>query len=168
MQEFAETGVSRQKFQLRRGQYLWPVVGSRVTSRVGNRWGRLHSGIDVAAARGSMVVAATDGTVLLTGDQGAYGHTIFVENNDGTVAWYAHLTDSVVKPGDKIVRGQFIGISGNTGRSTGPHLHFEIRTQQGIVLNPENFFFVSYEEHQRQALEFESSFASKLKTLGKF
>ena len=73
---------------------------------------------------------------MIVGDQGAYGHCVFVENHDGTVAWYAHLTESYVKTGDKIVRGQIVGISGNTGRSTGPHLHFEMRTQQGIILDP--------------------------------
>jgi murein DD-endopeptidase MepM/ murein hydrolase activator NlpD len=89
------------RLQLKKGQYLWPVMGLRITSRVGSRWGKLHGGIDVAAARGSIVVGATEGTVMIVGDQGAYGHCVFVENHDGTVAWYAHLTESYVKTGDK-------------------------------------------------------------------
>lgn len=152
-------GIYRQRVTLKKGQYIWPVMGIRITSRVGSRWGRIHGGIDVAAARGSVVVAATDGTVMIAGDQGAYGHCVFVENNDGTYAWYAHLTDSYVKPGDKITRGQFIAASGNTGRSTGPHLHFEMRTQQGIILDPEHFFVLPFDEHLKQAQGFESDTA---------
>ena len=168
LQAFKEAGVERQKVQLKKGEYLWPVMGLRVTSRVGTRWGKLHGGIDVAAARGSIVVGATEGTVMIVGDQGAYGHCVFVENHDGTVAWYAHLTESVVKVGDKIVRGQIVGVSGNTGRSTGPHLHFEMRTQQGIILDPEHFFFLPYEEHLRQAMQHESELGNKVKPIGKF
>jgi len=168
LQAFKESGVERLKVKLKRGEYLWPVMGLRVTSRVGTRWGKLHGGIDVAAARGSIVVGATEGTVMIVGDQGAYGHCVFVENHDGTVAWYAHLTESVVKVGDKIVRGQIVGVSGNTGRSTGPHLHFEMRTQQGIILDPEHFFFLPYEEHLKQAMRHESELGNKVKPIGKF
>ncbi len=162
-----EAGVERQRVTLKKGQYLWPVMGIRITSRVGNRWGKVHGGIDVAAARGSIVVGATEGTVMIVGDQGAYGHCVFVENHDGTVAWYAHLTESYVKVGDKIARGQIVGISGNTGRSTGPHLHFEMRTQQGIILDPEHFFFLPYEEQLKQATDFENEQATKNKFAGK-
>ncbi|MBN8221208.1 MAG: M23 family metallopeptidase [Spirochaetes bacterium] len=158
-----DSGIFRQKVTLKKGQYVWPVMGIRITSRVGNRWGKIHGGIDVAASRGSIVVGATDGTVMLIGDQGAYGHCVFVENHDGTVAWYAHLTDSYVKVGDKIVRGQIVGSSGNTGRSTGPHLHFEMRTQQGIILDPEHFFVLPFEEHLKHAQDFENETATRNK-----
>lgn len=160
-------GIERQRVTLKKGQYLWPVMGLRITSRVGNRWGKVHGGIDVAAARGSIVIGATEGTVMIVGDQGAYGHCVFVENHDGTVAWYAHLSDSFVKVGDKIVRGQIVGTSGNTGRSTGPHLHFEMRTQQGIILDPEHFFFLPYEEHLKQSQDFENEMATKNKMTAK-
>ncbi len=161
IEDLKEKGIYRQKVTLKKGQYVWPVMGIRITSRVGNRWGKVHGGIDVAASRGSIVVGATDGTVMLIGDQGAYGHCVFVENHDGTVAWYAHLTDSFVKVGDKIVRGQIVGSSGNTGRSTGPHLHFEMRTQQGIILDPEHFFVLPFEEHLKQAQDFENESNSR-------
>jgi len=161
IERLKESGIERQHVQLKQGQYLWPVTGIRITSRVGNRWGRIHGGIDVAAARGSIVVGATEGTVLMVGDQGAYGQSVFVENNDGTVAWYAHLTEPYVKVGDKIQRGQIVGVSGNTGRSTGPHLHFEIRTQQGIILDPEHFFFMPFAEHLKSAQDYESESATK-------
>lgn len=160
VEKLRKDGIYRQKITVKKGQYIWPVMGIRITSRVGSRWGRTHGGIDVAAARGSIVVAATDGTVMLVGDQGPYGHCVFVENNDGTYAWYAHLTDSYVKPGDKITRGQIVASSGNTGRSTGPHLHFEMRTQQGIILDPEHFFVLPFDEHLRQSQEFETDTAS--------
>lgn len=162
-----EAGIERHRVTLKKGHYIWPVMGLRVTSRVGNRWGKVHGGIDVAAARGSIVVGAVEGTVMIIGDQGAYGHCVFVENHDGTVAWYAHLTESYVKVGDKIARGQIVGISGNTGKSTGPHLHFEMRTQQGIILDPEHFFFLPYEEHLKQSLEFENDLATKNKLTAK-
>lgn len=161
LEKLKEDGIYRQKVTLKKGQYVWPVMGIRITSRVGNRWGKVHGGIDVAASRGSIVVGATDGTVMLIGDQGNYGHCVFVENHDGTVAWYAHLTDSYVKVGDKIVRGQIVGSSGNTGRSTGPHLHFEMRTQQGIILDPEHFFVLPFEEHLKQAQNFEHDTATR-------
>lgn len=157
------SGVERQKLTLKKGEYLWPVMGIRITSRVGSRWGQVHGGIDVAAERGSIVVGATDGTVMLVGDQGAYGHCVYIENHDGTVAWYAHLTESYVKVGDKIARGQMVGISGNTGRSTGPHLHFEIRTQQGIILDPEHFFFLPFDEHLRKAQQYEAGHGEQSK-----
>jgi len=163
LDKLKEEGIFRQKVTLKKGQYVWPIMGIRITSRVGNRWGKVHGGIDVAASRGSIVVGATEGTVMLIGDQGAYGHCVFVENHDGTVAWYAHLTDSYVKVGDKISRGQIVGSSGNTGRSTGPHLHFEMRTQQGIILDPEHFFVLPFEEHLKHAQEFESETATRNK-----
>lgn len=163
LEKLKDEGIFRQKITLKKGQYVWPIMGIRITSRVGNRWGKVHGGIDVAASRGSIVVGATEGTVMLIGDQGAYGHCVFVENHDGTVAWYAHLTDSYVKVGDKIARGQIVGSSGNTGRSTGPHLHFEMRTQQGIILDPEHFFVLPFEEHLKHAQEFESETATRNK-----
>lgn len=163
LDKLKEEGIFRQKVTLKKGQYVWPIMGIRITSRVGKRWGQVHGGIDVAASRGSIVVGATEGTVMLIGDQGAYGHCVFVENHDGTVAWYAHLTDSYVKVGDKITRGQIVGSSGNTGRSTGPHLHFEMRTQQGIILDPEHFFVLPFEEHLKHAQEFESETATRNK-----
>lgn len=158
-----ESGIERHRITIKKGQYLWPVMGLRVTSRVGSRWGQIHGGIDVAAARGSIVVGATEGTVLMVGDQGNYGQCVYIENQDGTVSWYAHLTQSYVKVGDKIQRGQIIAMSGNTGRSTGPHLHFEVRTQQGIILDPEHFFFLPYEEHLKQATNYENEVLTKNK-----
>ncbi len=161
LQAFEDSGIERQKIQIKKGQYLWPTPGIRITSRVGTRWGRLHGGIDIAAARGSIVVGATEGRVLRVGDQGPYGNCVLVENSDGTLAWYAHLSEWVVKVGDKIQPGQLVGFSGNTGRSTGPHLHFEIRTQQGVVLDPEQFFFTNYEENLKESAEYELRLATK-------
>jgi len=158
-----ESGVERHRITIKKGQYLWPIMGLRITSRIGTRGGKIHGGIDVAAERGSIVVGATDGTVLMAGEQGDFGQCVFVENHDGTVSWYAHLTQTYVKVGDKIQRGQIVGTSGNSGRSTGPHLHFEVRTQQGIILDPEHFFFLPFEEHLKQATEYENETAAKNK-----
>jgi murein DD-endopeptidase MepM/ murein hydrolase activator NlpD len=107
-------------------QYARPGDG-RLTSGYGSRWGRLHAGIDLAAGTGSPIRAAAAGTVLSAGDEGAYGRCIRIQHADGSVTVYAHLSAFEVSGGQQVAAGQQIGREGNTGRSTGPHLHFEVR-----------------------------------------
>lgn len=135
--ELYKQGIKRQTVVTPNGELIWPVKGMRITSRVGNRWGKTHTGIDIASARGSFVLAAATGTVSSRGYEGAFGISLVTENN-GIQYRYGHLSAVLVRKGDKIKKGQIIALSGNTGRSTGPHLHFEIRCM-GMVLNPENF-----------------------------
>jgi murein DD-endopeptidase MepM/ murein hydrolase activator NlpD len=111
-----------------------PAPGSpmRVNSSFGWRMDpisgrpRFHNGIDIAAAYGSNVEAAGAGRVAFAGVQGTYGDTIVIDHGDGRQTRYAHLSERLVKAGDAVQAGQVIGRAGQSGRSTGPHLHFEM------------------------------------------
>lgn len=110
----------------------WPVSG-RITSPYGTRDGRLHAGIDIGKPIGSAVKASAAGTVTRAGSAGDYGILVEINHGNGWVTRYAH--NSSVKVGQKVSKGQTIALSGNTGRSTGPHVHFEIR-YNGSAKNP--------------------------------
>ena len=116
------------------GSFTTPARGS-LSSRFGMRWGRRHNGIDIAAPIGTPVKASDGGVVIFAGTDGAYGKLIKVDHGGGFVSYYGHLSKFYVKKGEKIFKGQKIGAVGNTGRSTGPHLHFEIR-KNGTPQNP--------------------------------
>ena len=94
-----------------------------------------HQGIDIAAAYGQPVHASGDGIVLQAGDQGGYGKAVFLAHGYGMTTRYGHMSAITVRPGQRIKRGDVIGKVGNTGRSTGPHLHYEVRVD-GEPLNP--------------------------------
>jgi len=128
----------RLTWEVPKGEFIWPVEGRKITSRVGKRWGRLHPGIDIATASGTIVLAAMDGEVIENRYMGAYGNLIIIDHGDHFTSRYAHLSEILVKKGDKVKKGQIIALSGNTGRSTGPHLHFEVRYMD-MILNPEFF-----------------------------
>ena len=115
-------------------QFVRPGVG-RLTSGYGRRWGRLHAGIDLASGVGSPVRAVTSATVLSAGNEGGYGRCVRLRHADGTVSVYAHLSAILVSDGEKVAAGELIGREGNTGHSTGPHLHFEVRIN-GTPVNP--------------------------------
>ncbi|HHT65148.1 MAG: peptidoglycan DD-metalloendopeptidase family protein [Caldicoprobacterales bacterium] len=123
-----KTPVSRGSGRLR-----WPVRG-RLTSRFGQRWGRLHKGIDLANPKGTPIYAADSGKVIFSGRQGGYGNLVQIDHGDGMVTYYAHMSKRSVSKGDSVSKGQKIGYVGSTGNSTGPHLHFEVR----INGNPKN------------------------------
>ena len=105
---------------------VWPLSGT-VTSGFGYRWGRMHEGIDVAVPEGTPVRSAKGGTVILASYYGGYGNYICVDHGGGLSTCYAHLSGYASSTGQRVSRGQVIGYSGNTGSSTGPHLHFEVR-----------------------------------------
>jgi murein DD-endopeptidase MepM/ murein hydrolase activator NlpD len=116
-----------------------PVPGPhRVTSGFGPRWGRMHSGKDFAGARGSRINATADGVVTHAGWQSGYGKLVKVEHPFGFETRYAHLSSIDVKVGQRVSRGQRIGGMGTTGRSTGVHLHYEVR-RRGEAMNPTIF-----------------------------
>lgn len=121
------------------GKYIWPLSGGyRVSSGFGARWGRTHYGLDLACDVGSNVMAADGGTVTYAGYSGSYGYVIMIDHQNGMETRYAHNSKLLVSEGDKVYQGQHIAESGNTGRSTGPHLHFEIRVG-GDARNPLNY-----------------------------
>ena len=115
--------------------YQWPTKGV-FTSGYGWRWGRMHKGIDIANNTGTPVVAARDGIVSYSGWSGAYGYLVEIAHSDGESTRYAHNSRLLVKKGQVVPRGARISLMGSTGRSTGPHLHFEIRRAGGAALNP--------------------------------
>ena len=112
----------------------WPLRAS-ITSPFGYRWGRLHAGIDMGVSVGTPVKASYGGTVTRAGRAGDYGIMVEINHGNGYVTRYAHNSKVAVKVGQKVSKGQVIAYSGNTGRSTGPHLHFEIRVN-GVAKNP--------------------------------
>ena len=111
------------------GVYIWPLEsGYTLTSRYGYRWGRLHAGIDLGTHVGNDVLAADGGIVTRAGYYGGYGYCVDIDHQNGQMTRYGHLSSILVNVGDEVYEGQHIAESGNTGRSTGPHLHFEIHS----------------------------------------
>lgn len=119
------------------GTFSFPSRGS-ITSRFGLRWGRRHEGIDIAAPIGTPVKASDGGVVIWVGYDGGYGKLVKVDHGAGYISCYGHLSKYYVKVGQKVYKGQKIAAVGNTGRSTGPHLHFEIR-KNGVAKNPMSY-----------------------------
>ncbi len=94
--------------------------------------------MDIAVPTGTTVSAAAEGTVVFAGRKGGYGNLVIVEHPDGRETRYAHLSSISVTAGDPVTQGQPIALSGSTGKSTGPHLHFEIR-EDGVAVDPRQF-----------------------------
>jgi lipoprotein NlpD len=106
----------------------WPLAAPRLSSPFGRRWGRVHEGIDMAAPIGTPVYSAAAGVVIYAGDQvRGYGNMVVIRHNDGLVSVYAHSSVLLVHTGEVVGAGQEIARVGDTGRSTGAHLHFEVR-----------------------------------------
>ena len=120
------------------GTWTRPITGP-ITSHYGMRWGRLHAGVDVGAPIGTPVYAASNGTVLATGPASGYGRWVKLAHPGGTTTIYGHVSHESVTVGQAVQAGQLIAHSGNEGRSTGPHLHFEVRPDDRPV-DPVAFF----------------------------
>lgn len=149
-EKLAEEVISNKDTSL---NFSWPAPGCyNVTSGVGERWGSQHNGMDIAGSKGSSIVAAEDGQVLIASDScphnygknescgcgHGYGNYVLVQHTNGFATLYGHMTSINVNVGDTIKKGQKIGTMGSTGFSTGNHLHFEVRFN-GIYVNPANF-----------------------------
>jgi murein DD-endopeptidase MepM/ murein hydrolase activator NlpD len=116
--------------------WIWPTKGI-FTSGYGWRWGRMHRGIDVANNIGTPILAARSGQVVSAGwDDGGYGYLVEIRHGDGTLTRYAHNSRILVRPGELVGQGKVISLMGSTGRSTGPHLHFEIIPLGRGAINP--------------------------------
>jgi murein DD-endopeptidase MepM/ murein hydrolase activator NlpD len=122
---------------LKEGVFSWPVPSSkRVSSQFGHRWGRPHEGIDIPARNGASIVAADDGIVIYSGKElGGYGNITVISHENGLFTVYAHAKKNFTQKGQRVYRKQVIAQVGTTGRSTGPHLHFEVR-YESKALNP--------------------------------
>lgn len=119
------------------GKLMMPTRG-RFTSGYGHRWGRMHRGIDIAAKTGTPIVAADGGTVIKSGWHGTFGNMIEIDHGNGMVTRYAHASKLLVSRGAKVYKGQHIANVGNTGRSTGAHLHLEVLIN-GVNVNPSKY-----------------------------
>ena len=117
------------------GGFIWPTL----TKRLSQYFGWHHTGIDIPNRALPPILAAKGGTVSFSGWLGGYGHLIIVDHGNATKTYYAHLSQDYVKTGQVVKQGETIGKMGSTGRSTGPHLHFEIR-KNGKPTNPLNYF----------------------------
>lgn len=122
---------------------LWPVEGT-LRSSFGSRpdpfsgEGAFHTGIDIAAPPGTSVHVTADGVVVSAGWGGNYGKIVIIDHGNGLETYYAHLSQFLVVPGQEVRRDQVIALSGCTGRSTGPHVHYEVRLH-GTPINPAKF-----------------------------
>ena len=128
------------------GEFAWPCPASRyISSSFGNRlhptlkvW-MFHTGIDIGCSAGKDIVAAASGRVIMSQVYGGYGNCVMIDHGGGIVTLYGHASKLLVSKGDTVKRGQTIALVGSTGRSTGPHLHFEVR-ENGQYINPMNYF----------------------------
>jgi murein DD-endopeptidase MepM/ murein hydrolase activator NlpD len=98
----------------------------------------MHEGLDVATPHGQQVSTPSDGVVVFNGVEGGYGKVLVIDHGYGVKTRYGHLSETFVRVGDRVKRGDKIGAVGNTGKSTGPHLHYEVRVN-GIPENPRKF-----------------------------
>lgn len=122
---------------LRTAFFNWPVNGV-ITSLFGSRDGRIHEGLDIAKESGSPIKAARGGRVAFAGWRGSYGRAVILDHGDGVRTLYAHASKLLVSEGQFVSTGQIVARVGNTGRSTGPHIHFEVLFE-GTALDPQKF-----------------------------
>jgi len=113
----------------------WPLKQGRVSSKYGWRGRRMHKGIDIAAKRGTPVFSVEEGVVLRSKYVRGYGNLVEIQHSDMYSTRYGHNSKILVKVGDQVSRGQVIALVGSTGRSSGPHIHFEVR-QSKVAINP--------------------------------
>lgn len=129
---------------------LWPLMG-RVTSSFGERQdpidgeGAFHPGIDIAAPFGTPVRATAEGDVITAHMGAGYGREVILDHGHGLTTLYGHMSSLAVVPGEHVTRGQVIGYVGQSGRSTGPHLHYEVRVHD-VPVNPHKYLRQSYSE----------------------
>ena len=119
---------------------IWPVLG-HITDSFGERLdpfsgeGAFHTGVDVASDYGAPVHATADGVITIAGNHAGYGRVVVIDHGFGITTWYAHLSAFSAVPGARVKRGEVVGYTGISGRSTGPHVHYEVRMNNAPV-NP--------------------------------
>ena len=133
---------------------LWPIVG-RLTSSFGERLdpfngeGAFHAGLDIAAAYGTPVRAPADGVIAKAGPASGYGREMVIDHGGGVTTIYGHLSGFAVITGQLVKEGQVVGYVGSAGRSTGPHLHYEVRINN-MPVNPHKYLKMTMEEQEQQ------------------
>ncbi|MHB9056875.1 MAG: peptidoglycan DD-metalloendopeptidase family protein [Paludibacteraceae bacterium] len=135
-------------------------VANKDLKRVASGWGyrydpiyhtrRFHEGMDFTAPVGTDIYATGNGTVIEAGWQQGYGNSVLLDHGFGYQTFYAHMSEVKVKVGQSVTRGEIIGLVGSTGKSTGPHLHYEVH-YKGQIMNPQNYYFLDLtpEEYDR-------------------
>jgi len=147
---------------------IWPVVGA-IRSSFGGRSdpfsgeGAFHTGIDLTASVGTDVHVTADGTVVGAGFSGRFGKLIIVDHGNGVETYYAHLSNFLVVPGQEVRRNEVIGLSGASGRVTGPHLHYEVRVA-GTPVNP--YKYMGKAENTKAIMQAQAARASGHNDLG--
>jgi murein DD-endopeptidase MepM/ murein hydrolase activator NlpD len=127
---------------------LWPVEGS-LTGSFGQREdpfngeGAFHRGVDISVPVGTRVIASADGVISEADFTGGYGRCVVIDHGNGITTRYGHLSAFTVHPGQPVHRGETIGYSGSSGRSTGPHLHYEVRIHD-VPVNPYKYLRTTF------------------------
>lgn len=141
--QFVENVIDKQKVRLASTPSIWPTkgyltnsFGRRIHPLTGKR--SFHYGQDIATQSGNKIIAPANGVILVSEYRDYYGKMVIIDHNFGYTTRYGHLAAFNVKEGERVTRGQVIGFVGNTGRSTAPHLHYEVRFM-GKAINPMNF-----------------------------
>ncbi|KSU59072.1 peptidase M23 [[Bacillus] enclensis] len=118
------------------GSFAWPTNGGYISSKQGQRWGKMHKGIDIARPSDKTIKSVDNGVVVSAGwDDGGYGNKVVIDHQNGYKTTYAHLDSISVSAGQKVGKGDKLGIMGTTGQSTGVHLHIEVH-KNGSLINP--------------------------------
>lgn len=121
--------------QIEHTDYIWPLNRVEVSSHYGRRRGRLHTGIDLRAPRGTPIYASASGKVVFSGYNRGYGHLIVINHGQGIETAYAHNNRNIAKKGQRVKQGQVVATVGKSGNATGYHVHFEFR-RNGRTVNP--------------------------------
>ena len=122
------------------GIALMEPISGTITSRFGSRSRGIHTGLDIATSTGTPIKAAASGVVTYSGYKGSYGYMVVINHANNVQTYYAHCSRLYVSAGDEVNQGSVIAAVGNTGNSTGPHLHLEVRVN-GVAKNPQNYVY---------------------------
>ena len=142
----SKTDVVPSTYKIDLRNFSMPIKQSFITSNFGPRWGRNHNGVDIKAYLSDTIYSAFKGVVrVVKNDPKGYGNVIVIRHYNGLETIYGHLSKQIVKVNEVVEAGQAIGIAGNTGRSTGTHLHFETRFC-GIAINPFEIFSFKHKD----------------------
>ena len=130
--------------EARRPKWVLPIRSYRTTTCFCTRWGAMHTGLDLAAPLGTPIYAAGDGVVVEAGPASGFGNLIMIQHANGDVTVYGHEEKVLVVAGERVRAGQLIALNGSRGNSTGPHLHFEVRTgdEYGPPVDPIDYLAV--------------------------
>ncbi len=135
VEQVEKVGTKERPSPIGTGVFAQPYDGV-LTSRYGERWNRMHGGIDIGGNTGDPIRAADNGTVVYAAyNDGGYGNLVQIDHGNGYVTYYGHNSELLVQVGDVVAKGDVIAKLGSTGRSTGPHCHFEVR-KDGVTVNP--------------------------------